>query len=74
MSYPVEAVTIDKIRELPAGYIKEYLIEALHSDLDGCYEYEKQCIHRFLADMIQYVEQCAYEDKHHPYPGEEFEA
>lgn len=74
MSVPTEMVTIEKIQELPAGYIKEYLIEALHGSLDGNTEEQKDAILHFLADMIQYVEQVAYEDKHFPYPGEEFEA
>jgi hypothetical protein len=56
-------VTIDAIRRLPNDLIKQYLIEALHGNLDGNTKREKVAILRFLADMHLYVTQCEWDGK-----------
>jgi hypothetical protein len=57
-------VTIDSIRRLPDDLIKQYLVEALHGNLDGSTKRERITILRFLADMHLYVTQVMFDMDH----------
>jgi hypothetical protein len=57
-------VTIDMIRKLPDDLVKQYLIEALHGDLDGNTKAQKSAIMHFLDDMHLYVTQVLFDLEH----------
>lgn len=52
------------IRALPDDLVKQYLIEALHSNLDGNTKAQQKAILHFLDDMHLYVTQVMFDYEH----------